>query len=62
MTVAFGGPHKSFQVLTSLAGGTARLLAKFVDGLIAYRQWGPPRFADLDVPVRHIECDKPQLS
>ena len=57
-----GGPHSSFQVLTTLAGGTARLLANFVDGLRTYRQWGPPRITECDVFVSPVELDKPKLS
>ena len=40
-----GGPHSSFTGLTGAAGGTAQLLTYFMEGLQAYRQWGPPRIS-----------------
>ena len=42
-----GGPHSSFKVLASIAGGTARLLANFTDGLQVYKHCGPPKIASL---------------
>ena len=42
-----GGPHKSFSVLTGMAGGTAQLLSHFVDGLRAYQQCGPPKITSI---------------
>ena len=42
-----GGPHESFTVLTSLAGGASQLLSHFVVGLRAYRQWGPSKLHSL---------------
>ena len=42
-----GGPHSSFQILATSAGGTARLLANFTDSLKVYRQCGPPSISSL---------------
>ena len=42
-----GGPHSSFQILANIAGGPSQLLSHFVDGLRAYRQWGPPKISSL---------------
>ena len=42
-----GGPHRSFQVLTGMAGGAAQLLSHFVEGLRVYRQWGPPKISSI---------------
>ena len=42
-----GGPHRSFQVLTGMAGGAAKLLSHFIDGLSVYRKWGPPRISSI---------------
>ena len=42
-----GGPHRSFKVLTGMAGGAAQLLSHFIDGLRVYREWGPPRITSI---------------
>ena len=49
-----GGPHQSFTVLTSLAGGASQLLSHFVEGLKAYRQWGPPKITSICMSTEEI--------
>ena len=50
-----GGPHKSFQVLTGMAGGAARLLSHFVDGLKVYREWGPPMISSIAMTNEEVQ-------
>ena len=50
-----GGPHSSFTVLAGIAGGTARLLAHFVDGLKAYKEWGPSKLSCVSMTDDEIE-------
>ena len=38
-----GGPHTSFTALAGEIGGTARLIAHFVEGLQEFRQMGAPK-------------------
>ena len=49
-----GGPHTSFTALAEQAGGTARLLTHFVNGLEQYRQSGPPRISSIDMTEEEI--------
>ena len=44
-----GGPHSSFTTLAGEVGGTARLLAHFVDGLKEFRDWGPPKLQSISM-------------
>ena len=53
-----GGPHSSFTALAGTAGGTARLLAHFLDGLKVYRQWGPPRISTMIMTEEEIALAK----
>ena len=57
-----GGPHSSFQVLASIAGGTARLLANFTDGLQIYRNCGPPKIYNLPILDEDDPWREPRLT
>ena len=49
-----GGPHSSFSILANLAGGAAQLIGHFVDGLKAYRQFGPPKLSAIAMTKEEI--------
>ena len=44
-----GGPHSSFAALADSAGGAARLLGYFIDGLKTFRQLGPPKLTSINM-------------
>ena len=44
-----GGPHTSFTALAGEIGGTARLIAHFVEGLQEFRQMGAPKLKYLSL-------------
>ena len=46
INATIGGPHTSFTLLSDAMGGSANLLAHFVNGLKAFKQWGPPSIAN----------------
>ena len=50
-----GGPHSSFTALANLAGGTPQLIAAFIDGLQAYRQFGPPTLKSVSLTNEDIK-------
>ena len=50
-----GGPHSSFAALSDIAGGTARLLAHFMDGLKVFREWGPPKIRTICMTEEEAE-------
>ena len=53
-----GGPHSSFTALAGKVGGTARLLAHFIDGLKIYKQWGPPKISCVSMTEEDIDLAK----
>ena len=53
-----GGPHSSFTALAGDVGGTAQLLALFVDGLQTFRQWGPPKIETISMTETEIALAK----
>ena len=57
-----GGPHSSFKVLASIAGGTAKLLANFTDGLQVYRQCGPPKISSLPLLEKEDPWREPMFA
>ena len=52
-----GGPHSSFAALAAELGGTARLIAHFIDGLKTFRDFGPPRIKTLDLSQNEEELN-----
>ena len=48
-TACIGGPHSSFAAFAGELGGTARLIAHFVDGLKAFREFGPSSIKSMNL-------------
>ena len=49
-----GGPHSSFAALADGAGGVARLLSHFVQGLQTFKDSGPPRITSLPMSNEEV--------
>ena len=50
-----GGPHSSFNALADAAGGTARLVAHFMDGLKTWRLMGAPKIKRMNMTKEEIK-------
>ena len=55
-----GGPHSSFDALVNQSGGTARMIAQFVEGLEMYRagNWTPPKLPRNPATIDEIQFAK----
>ena len=55
-----GVPHSSFDMLANLSGGTARMVAQFVQGLERFRtgNWTPPKIISNPMTASKIQVAK----